>query len=123
LSGISKNGAPIYALAICGISIPFVVVISTGNLQELASVFNLGTLLTFAFINLSLLKLRKTLPNVERGFRVPFYPITPVIGIISCVILASFLSPKAFIYGSIWIIFGLIIYYLTKRKQEKGKYI
>lgn len=90
LSKISKNGTPLYTIIICGISIALIVVISSGNLEELASIFNLGTLLTFIFINLSLLQLRRTLPNIKRGFKVPFYPITPITGIISCIILAFY---------------------------------
>lgn len=118
LSKISKNGTPVYALLVVGIIIPVVIIISGGNLQALVSIFNLGTLLTFAFINLSLLQLRRTLPEVKRGFKVPFYPITPIIGVISCIILSLYLNPKAFLYGGIWIIFGLIIYYLNQRKQK-----
>lgn len=121
LSKISKNGTPIYALIVVGIIIPIVLIIFSGNLQELASIFNLGTLLTFTFINLSLLKLRKTLPDVERGFKVPFYPLTPIIGVISCIFLSLYLNPKAFLYGGIWIGFGLIIYYLNQRKNIKDK--
>lgn len=118
LSKISKNGTPNYALLIVGIIIPIIIIISGGNLNELASTFNLGTLLTFAFINLSLIQLRRTLPEVKRGFKVPFYPITPVAGIVSSILLAFYLSPKVFLYIGIWILLGIIIYYSTQKKQR-----
>ena len=120
LSKISKNGTPFYSLILCGSAIPLIVIFSTGNLKELASIFNLGTLLTFAFINLSLLQLRRTSPNDKRGFKVPFFPITPVAGVISCIFLSSYLSPRAFLYGGIWILFGLLIYYLNKKNNTKN---
>jgi len=120
LSKISKNGSPLYSLILCGSAIPLVVIFSTGNLQELASIFNLGTLLTFAFINLSLLQLRRTSSNIKRGFKVPFYPITPIAGIISCIFLSLYLNPKAFLYGGIWILFGILIYYLNRKSIQKN---
>ncbi len=106
-------------MLICGISISIIVVVASGNLDELALIFNFGTLLTFAFINLSLLKLRRSWPDVKRDFRVPFYPLTPILGIISCVGLAFYLNPNAVIYGGSWIIIGIIIYLLNKWRYRK----
>ncbi len=52
--------------------------LATGsNLNWLASVFNFATLLTFLLVNLSLLRLRRTLPDAPRGFRVPLDPFAP----------------------------------------------
>ncbi len=121
LSKISKNGTPTYTIIICGILIPLIVIFSSGDLNKLSSTFNLGSLLTFTFINLSLLKLRRTMPDIKRGFKVPLYPITPIVGVISCIILIFYLSPEAFLYGAIWILFGVIIYYLNQKKQRVSK--
>lgn len=124
-SRISKNGVPLFTVIISGISISLIILVSFGNLQQLASIFNFGTLLTFIFINLSLLQLRRTRPDIERGFSVPFYPLTPVLGIASCVGLAFYLNPNAVIYGSSWILIGIIVYLLNRwrirRKHFKIK--
>lgn len=112
-SRISKNGVPFFTVIISGISISLIIVVSSGNLNQLASIFNFGTLLTFIFINLSLLQLRRIMPNVERGFKVPFYPLTPLLGIISSIGLAFYLNPNAVIYGGSWIVIGIIIYLLN----------
>ena len=122
-SRISNNGIPFFTVLICGISISIIVVVASGNLDQLASIFNFGTLLTFAFINLSLLKLRRSWPNVKRDFKVPFYPLTPILGIISCVGLAFYLNPNAVIYGGSWIIIGIIVYLLNKWRIERKKMI
>ena len=122
-SRISNNGIPFFTVLICGISISIIVVVASGNLDQLASIFNFGTLLTFAFINLSLLKLRRSWPDVKRDFRVPFYPLTPILGIISCVGLAFYLNPNAVIYGGSWIIIGIIIYLLNKWRIGRKKMI
>lgn len=98
-SKIFGNGIPLYTVIISGISISLIVVVTSGNLDQLASIFNFGTLLTFSFINLSLLQLRRKWPKVKRGFKVPFYPLTPILGLASCIGLAFYLNPKAVIYG------------------------
>ncbi len=122
-SKISGNGIPIITVIISGISIALIVVVASGNLDALASIFNFGTLLTFAFINLSLLQLRRTKPDVKRGFKVPFYPLTPILGLASCVGLAFYLSPNAVIYGGSWIIIGVVVYFLNRwriRRKTDG---
>ncbi len=120
-SRISKNGVPLFTVIICGISISLIIIVSSGNLNQLASIFNFGTLLTFTFINLSLLQLRRTQPNVKRGFKVPMYPLTPILGIISCVGLAFYLNPNAVIYGGSWIFIGIIVYVLNRWRIERIK--
>jgi hypothetical protein len=44
------------------------------------------------------------------AFRVPFYPVTPVLGIISCALLLAFLSRYAMVFGLIWLTIGIIVY-------------
>jgi basic amino acid/polyamine antiporter, APA family len=121
LSRISGNGIPYFTVILCGISISIIILVSSGNLDQLASIFNFGTLLTFTFINLSLLKLRRSWPNVERGFKVPLYPLTPILGIVSCVGLAFYLNPNAVIYGGGWILVGIIVYLLNKWLKNKNQ--
>lgn len=118
-SRISKNGIPLFTVIISGISISLIILVSSGNLDQLASIFNFGTLLTFTFINLSLLQLRRTKPNVKRGFKVPFYPLTPVLGVISCAILAFYLNPNAVIYGGSWIAIGIVVYFLNRWRVRR----
>lgn len=122
-SKISKNGVPLFAVLITGISISLIIIVSSGNLSSLASIFNFGTLVTFIFINLSLIELRRSMPRVKRRFKVPYYPLTPIAGIISCLGLAFYLNHNALIYGGSWVIIGFIVFFLNrwrlKRKQEK----
>jgi APA family basic amino acid/polyamine antiporter len=115
---LSKRGVPAYTVVITGAAMAAVVVISQGNLETLAAVFNFGTLLTFLFINLSALRLRRTMPNAERSFAVPLYPLPPILGILSCLGLMAFLSYKALIIAAVWIIVGYFIYRRSQRSQE-----
>ncbi len=115
LSTISPRSVPVYTILLCGVVISGIVLVTGGNLDWLASIFNFGTLLTFFFINLSLIRLRRTMPDARRGFKVPLYPYTPVIAMISCIVLAFYLNPNAVMTACVFLVLGIVVYYLNKR--------
>lgn len=84
------------------------------NLDFLASVVNFGSLFTYLFIHLSLLKLRKKEPKT--GFKT-VYPWFPLIGAISCILLMFYLSENAKIAAAIWGIIGLALYLLIRKRK------
>jgi amino acid transporter len=53
-----------------------------GAVPFLGYAASFGSLLVFAGVNLSLMKLRKTKPNMDRPFKTPLYPVTPILGVI-----------------------------------------
>jgi len=102
-----------------GVVISLIVLLTNANLAWLASIFNFGTLLTFFFINASLLQLRKTMPDANRQFRVPFYPYTPILGLLSCVALAFFLNINAVIASAGWICVGILAYVINQKRTKQ----
>jgi APA family basic amino acid/polyamine antiporter len=60
---------------------------ATLPLNVLGDLVSLGTAMAFAIVCLSVLYLRQTDPDLPRPFRVPFYPITPILGVASCLLL------------------------------------
>jgi APA family basic amino acid/polyamine antiporter len=58
-------------------------VLPLGVLGDLVS---LGTAMAFAIVCISVMYLRGREPNLPRPFKVPFYPIVPILGIIMCVV-------------------------------------
>ncbi len=46
-------------------------------LSEIAKLVNIGTLFAFLIVNIGVIVLRRTQPDLERGFRVPFVPVVP----------------------------------------------
>ena len=85
----------------------------------LADLVSLGTLLAFAIVCFSVLYLRQIRPDMERVFRVPFYPVTPILGIISCVWLMSGIFNMMALLFEYYIPLGLIIYFFYSRKHSK----
>ncbi len=84
----------------------------------LGDLVSLGTLLAFAIVCFSVLYLRYTHPEMHRVFKVPFFPVTPVLGIIACVwLMAGILNMMEllFIY---YMPVGMLIYIFYSRKHS-----
>jgi hypothetical protein len=47
-----------------------------------------------------------------RPFKVPLFPLTPILGIITSLLLIGFLEPSTLFIGAELFIFGLIAYYI-----------
>jgi hypothetical protein len=85
---------------------------ATGQVTFLTYATDFGFIIGFVFVNLSLMRLRRTRPNLKRPFKIPFYPLTPVLGIVSSVLLIAFLEPITLVVGVTLFVFGLIAYYI-----------
>ena len=104
------------------------IVIFCGLFMDLnisAELCNFGTFTSFIIICLAVLILRKTEPDRERPFKVPFCPWFPIFGILTCLsLMYCKFSAKATsaLYFIIWLAIGLLIYalysYREKRRQE-----
>jgi len=55
-------------------------------LGVLGDLVSLGTAMAFAIVCISVIYMRRAHPEIERPFKVPFYPITPILGVIACVV-------------------------------------
>jgi APA family basic amino acid/polyamine antiporter len=80
LSVHRRFGTPYFAI-IAG-SLFAMLLGAIGAIPFLGYAASFGSLIVFAVVNLSLLKLRKKKPYMERPFKTPLYPFTPVAGII-----------------------------------------
>lgn len=58
-------------------------------LDVLADLVSVGTLVAFCVVSVGVIVLRRTAPDLERGFRVPGYPVVPVLSILACLYLIS----------------------------------
>jgi APA family basic amino acid/polyamine antiporter len=79
-------------------------------LSELAELVNIGTLFAFILVNVGVIWLRRTKPDAERPFRVPFVPVFPIIGTLLCIYLMTKLSGATWWRFGIWLVVGLVIY-------------
>ena len=114
-----RFGTPYFSVIFGGLIIVVLAGIFYSNIDTIASVVNFGSLFTYLFVHLSLIKLRKSKTEIERPFKVPLYPIIPILGAISCIFLMYYLSDNAKIAAAIWFLVGLLVYIImTKRKTK-----
>jgi amino acid transporter len=85
---------------------------ATGVVNFVTYATDFGFIIGFIFVNLSLIKLRRDKPNLYRPFKVPFYPLTPMLGIITSLFLLFFLEPGTLLIGIGLFVFGLMAYYI-----------
>lgn len=80
------------------------------DINVLGDVTSVGTLAAFAIVCLSVIYLRRAAPELPRGFSVPFYPVLPVLGILSCVYLI-FTVPWSVLQFFLWYLVGAVLLY------------
>lgn len=72
---------------------------------------SIGTLFAFILVCAGIIIMRKSLPDAPRAFRVPWVPVVPALGIISCFIVALSLPADTWIRLVLWMLIGLDIYH------------
>ncbi|GAA3548852.1 amino acid permease [Amycolatopsis ultiminotia] len=80
-------------------------------LGKLADATSIGTLFAFALVNIAVLLLRRRRPDAPRTFRVPFSPVTPIIGVLCCGYLMFSLDGATWVVFGGWMALGLVLYF------------
>ena len=79
-------------------------------LDVLGELISIGILLAFAVVCIGVLVLRRTRPNEHRPFRVPFAPVTCVLGALVCLAMTLALPADTWWRLLWWTILGFSIY-------------
>ena len=88
------------------------------NIQAAGEMTSIGTLFAFVVVCAAVLVLRAKRPEAVRPFRVPFGPIFPIMGILSCSYLMLSLPVITWIRFLGWLDIGMIIYWLYGRRHS-----
>jgi nucleotide-binding universal stress UspA family protein len=100
-----------------------VIMAVTLPIETVASAANIMFLLLFIQVQMALIALRKKRPDLRRGFKVPWVPFVPIVGIILQLGLAVFLffySPMAWLSAAVWIGLGLVVFYGYARRRDRS---
>ena len=116
-SRVSRRQTPAMATAIFGILIA--VLAATVPLEIIFELVNIGTLFAFVIVNIGVIVLRRTRPDLERGFRVPGVPVVPIIGALLCFYLMKQLTIQTWLRFVVWLLVGLVIYFLYGRRHSR----
>jgi APA family basic amino acid/polyamine antiporter len=82
------------------------------DINTLGDMTSVGTLAAFAIVCLSVVWLRRTHPELPRGFVVPFYPVLPIAGILACLGLIMSVEMRVLIFFA-WYAVGAIVMYFV----------
>ena len=80
-------------------------------LSSLANLVSIGTLFAFVLVNVGVIILRKTRPEMPRPYRVPWSPFLPILGVLFAVYLMLDLPLDTWIRFVVWLALGVIIYF------------
>ena len=80
------------------------------DINTLGDMTSVGTLAAFGIVCLTVIWLRVSEPNLQRGFKVPLYPVLPVLGILSCAYLITTVEWRVLMFF-FWFMIGAIIVY------------
>jgi len=115
-----KYHTPFVATIISGI-IMMVLALSL-DLTSIALAASIMFLLLFTQVNLASITIRRLYEKtVDYGFKTPFFPAVPVIGIATAMGLSIYLlftHPESWVIAIVWILIGFVIYKFYTSKQE-----
>jgi APA family basic amino acid/polyamine antiporter len=83
------------------------------GLDQLANLTNVGTLLAFAIVCVTVIYLRFARPKMRRPFKTPLFPVTPLLGAIMCFfLLMSLMAHEATRnFFVIYLVIGIALYF------------
>ena len=88
-------------------------------LSEIVKLVNIGTLFAFVLVNIGVIILRRTKPDMHRPFRTPLVPVFPLIGVALCFWLMADLPLDTWIRFVVWLVVGMAIYIAYGYRHSK----
>ena len=91
------------------------------HIEDVASAADIMFLLLFLQVNITLIRLRRKRPDLDRGFWTPFFPYLTIVGIVLLFSLAVYMftySRLGWVVTAGWIGIGLVIYKIYASKRE-----
>ncbi|BBX72980.1 amino acid permease [Mycobacterium shinjukuense] len=87
-------------------------------LGHLADMVSIGTLTAFIVVSVGVIILRVRRPDLPRGFRVPGYPVTPVLSVLACGYLLGSLHWYTWVAFAGWVAVALTYYLVWGRRHS-----
>jgi APA family basic amino acid/polyamine antiporter len=94
------------------------VVAGVTQIQVVGEMTSIGTLFAFVVVCSAVLVLRVKRPDAQRSFKVPFGPIFPILGILSCSYLMLSLPILTWVRFLVWLNIGMVIYWAYGRRYS-----
>jgi amino acid transporter/nucleotide-binding universal stress UspA family protein len=118
LSRLSRWRTPYVSIfLIIGISALVTVI---GLVDFLSFISSAGYMFVLFWASLAMIQLRKKYPDIERPFKVPFYPLTPILAAASGVLIVAFANPKALLFLGVVLLLLSGGYVLSRHYRQRA---
>jgi amino acid transporter len=84
----------------------------------LAEMTSIGTLVAFIVVSIAVMVLRRTAPDLPRGFKVPLFPLTPILAILGALWIVLDLRPVTILVFLIWVAVAMVWYFFYGRHHS-----
>jgi basic amino acid/polyamine antiporter, APA family len=116
LAKTGQHGTPTRITIIIGVLVAVVAgFFNAGTLEEMV---NVGTLFAFILVSAGVWVLRRTRPDLSRGFRVPLVPLVPILAILACLWLMLNLTALTWLRFLVWMALGVVVYFVYSRRNS-----
>lgn len=124
LAKTGSRGTPVRITVL--VAVVIAATASVFPINKLEEMVNVGTLFAFVLVSAGVIVLRRTRPDLPRGFRAPWVPVLPVASVCACLWLMLNLTALTWLRFGIWLLAGMAIYvgygrrHSLQARREKG---
>ncbi|MBW6467452.1 MAG: amino acid permease [Brevefilum sp.] len=118
LSRLSRWRTPYAAILMVAVISGLVTII--GLVDFLSFISSAGYMFVLFWASLAMIQLRKKYPDIDRPFKVPFYPLTPILAALSGVLIIAFANPQALLFLGLVIIVLTGVFYISRYYRRRA---
>lgn len=108
LAKTGSRGTPVRITVL--VAVVIAATASVFPIDKLEEMVNVGTLFAFVLVSAGVIVLRRTRPDLERGFRAPWVPLLPIASVCACLWLMLNLTALTWVRFGVWLVIGVAIY-------------
>ncbi|MET9812905.1 amino acid permease [Streptomyces sp. NPDC006386] len=101
------------------VAVVFALPAAFAPLDAVVNLCTIGTLATMAAVNVAVIALRRREPGLARTFRVPLYPVTPLLGVGFCLYLMYETGAATWLQFAVFLAAGVALYLLYGRRNSR----
>ncbi|MFF3850326.1 amino acid permease [Streptomyces sp. NPDC002328] len=101
------------------VAIVFALPAAFASLDAVMNLCTIGTLAIMAVVNVAVIALRRREPTLARTFRVPLFPVVPLLGVGFCLYLMYETGWTTWLQFAVFLAAGLVLYALYGRRNSR----